>query len=262
MNKILIEIKNIMIDCVKKYLPETSFEELEDNGAVYYMNGKNGTEFDWYVNEKTSDIMMFYDDEDMMGAVKTRLYNDGSYVIYVYGEKGKTVVQEIDSYLDVTEEEVLALAVTLRNEADDKRIWDENIEKINTDVKLDSDKMNEFISHEHLYDDMKERKEMLGKAAYVSKKIMDEGFKIGYMHREEALNEHDSGWSFLVGNEDDEYLEDYQNIQLMSINEVMNYDRAVWAHITSPVGTGLIRVSSDEFEVDDGSKEIYIEKME
>ena len=33
--------------------------------------------------------------------------------------------------------------------------------------------------------------------SYVSKKITDEGWKVGYMTREEALNENDSGWSFL-----------------------------------------------------------------
>ena len=41
MNKILKEIKEIMIDCIEKHLPEISFKDLEDNGAVFYMNGKN-----------------------------------------------------------------------------------------------------------------------------------------------------------------------------------------------------------------------------
>ena len=61
MNKILLKI---MLAAVKEHLPEVSMSDLEDNGAVYYMNGKNGTEFDWYVNEKVSDFMMFYNDED------------------------------------------------------------------------------------------------------------------------------------------------------------------------------------------------------
>ena len=64
MNKILKEIKEIMIDCIEKHLPEISFKDLEDNGAVFYMNGKNGTEFDWYVNNKLSDFMIFYNDEN------------------------------------------------------------------------------------------------------------------------------------------------------------------------------------------------------
>lgn len=261
MNKILLEIKKIMLAAVKEHLSEVSMSDLEDNGAVYYMNGKNGTEFDWYVNEKVSDFMMFYNDEDNMGAVKATLYNDGGLLIYVYGQQGKAVPQKIDSYLDVTEEEVFALAVLLRNEADDKCIWDADIENIDTDKKPDSAMINEFVSNAHDYDDMKERKALMGQIAYVSKRIMDEGWKIGYMCRDEAEREGDSGWSFMAGNEEDEYTADYRNIQLMSIHSVLQYDSAIWKHITAPVGTRLIRVSAEEFEVDDNTKEIYMEKM-
>lgn len=261
MNKILFKIKQIMNDYVEKCITDISFDDLEDKGAIFYMNGKNGTEFDWYVNEKISDFMMFYNDENNMGAVKTTLYDNGSLLTYVYGERGKTVVQEIESGIDITEDEVLSLAIVLKNEADDKLIWDENIEKIETDLEPDNAKREEFLSNAHDYDDMKARKALLGQFAYVSKKIMEEGWKIGYMCRDEAVREGDSGWSFMAGNEDYEYMEDYHNIQLMSIHSVMQYDNAVWKHITAPVGTRLIRVSSDEFEVDNNDKEIYMEKM-
>lgn len=261
MNRILFEIKKIMIDSVEKHMPDISFDDLEDNGAVFYMNGKNGTEFDWYVNNKISDFMMFYNDKDNMGAIKATLYNNGAVLIYVYGERGKTLIQEIESCVDVTEDEVLSLAIVLRNEADDKRIWDADIEKIDTDSEPNTAKINEFLSNAHYYDEMKERKALLGQFAYVSKKIMDEGWKIGYMSRDEAVREHDSGWSFMAGNEADEYIEDYRNIQLMSVHEVMQYDKAIWKYITSPVGTRLIRISPDEFEVDHNNKEIYMEKI-
>lgn len=257
MNSILCEIKKIMTDYCKEFL---LVNDLEDNGAIFYMNGKNGTEFDWYVNNKISDFMMFYDDEDNMGAVKTTLYNNGSLLTYIYGERGKEVIKEIKSGIDITKEEALSLAVMLRNEADDKRIWDENIEKINTDSKPDNATIEEFLSRAHYYDDMIERKALLGKVAYVSKKILDEGWKIGYMCRDEAIRENDSGWSFMAGNEDEEYIEDYHNIQLMSIHSVMQYDGAIWKHINSPVGTRLVRVSSQEFEEDCEGKAIYMEK--
>lgn len=261
MNKILLEIKKIMIDCVGKYIPDTLLSDLEGDGAIFYMNGKNGTEFDWYVNEKISDFMMFYNDENNMGAVKATLYNNGALLVYVYGDGGKKIAQEIKSYIDATEDEILALATVLRNEADDKRIWDESIEKIGTDLEPDTAKTNEFLSNEHNYADMKARKALMGQIAYVSKKIMDEGWKIGYMCRDEAVRENDSGWSFMAGNEDDEYINDYQNIQLMSVHSVLQYDSAIWKYINSPVGTRLIRISSEEFEVDNNDKEIYMEKM-
>lgn len=42
---------------------------------------------------------------------------------------------------------------------------------------------------------------------------------------------------------------------------MVQYDKTIWKYITMPVGTSLIRVSSDEFEVDNNDKEIYLEKM-
>lgn len=52
MNKILNDIKEIINENIKIYLPDVKPTDLEENGMIYYMNGKNGTEFDWYVNEK------------------------------------------------------------------------------------------------------------------------------------------------------------------------------------------------------------------
>ena len=36
------------------------------------------------------------------------------------------------------------------------------------------------------------------------------------MVRDEALNENDSGWSFMAGNEGEEYANDYRNLVLMT----------------------------------------------
>ena len=262
MNKIFSEIKEIMKECVEKYIPEITLNDLESEGAVFYMNGKNGTEFDWYVNDKISDFMMFYNDEENLGAVKATLYNNGEVLIYVYGDCGKTINQRLKTSIEASEEELLKLAVVLRNEADNKKIWDENIEKINTEVEPDAAQMEKYISEANLYTDMRARKLMLGQVAYVSKKIMDEGWKIGYMCRDEAINENDSGWCFMAGNEEDDYMNDYQNIMVMNINEVIKYDNVIWTYINNAVGTSLIRISSDEFEIDNNDKEIYMEKKE
>lgn len=260
MNRILIELKQAMLDSVKQHLPEVHLSDLEGNGAVFYMNGKNGTEFDWYVNEKISDFMMFYNDKDNMGAVKALLCCDGTLLLYVYGERGKTLVQEIQTNMDVSENEIISLAVLLRNEADDKKRWDADIAGMNTDVELNDDQLDEFLANEHDYDAMREQKAMLGQMAYVSRKILDEGWKVGYMCRDEAVTENDSGWSFMAGDEDDAYNSDYKNIALMSVYEVVQLDETVWKYIHFPVGTRMIRISSEEFEEDHNDKAIYMER--
>ena len=65
------------------------------------------------MNGKVSDFMMFYNDEDNMGAVKATLYNAGDVLIYVYGEQGKTIVKEINTFLDVEKEDILSSLTAL-----------------------------------------------------------------------------------------------------------------------------------------------------
>ena len=262
MNNIIQQLKDIITTNLQEHLPDVLVSDYEKDGAVFYMNGKNGAEFDWYVNEKISNFMVFYNDKENLGAAKLTIYDEGDVLLYIYGDKGKTVLQEINTFLDVSKEELLDLAVLLKSEGEDKKIWDADIDSINTDRDVTDEERNKFIEHAHFYDDMIERKGLLSKVCYVSKKIMDEGWKVGYMSRDEALSENDSGWAFMVGNEDDEYTNDYKNILLMSIHELTQIDYDVWKYITSPVGTGLIRISSSEFEVDKGDKEIFFQKRE
>lgn len=61
------------------------------------------------------------------------------------------------------------------------------------------------------------------------------------MVREEAEREEDSGWSFMAGNEDDEFIEDYKNIKLLSIAEMCQMAPEIQEHIDKLVGTALIR---------------------
>ena len=233
MHRILTELEQKIQECLRTYLPEVKKSELEENGTVYYMNGKNGTEFDWHVNDRLSDFMVFYNDEDKLGAVKASLYCDGGLLIYIYGDQGKSVRQEVrDLYFDVTEEEMLKLAVRLRTAADDKRIWDAAIRGIDTDTEPDSSEVEEFVSNDHYYGAIRRRKDLLRKNAYVSR----------------------------AGNEDDEYINDYKNIVLMPVGAVYQRDPAIFPHVDSPVGARFVRVTADKFEPDEEGVEIFMEQ--
>lgn len=260
MNRVLNEIKEIIKQNINEYLPEVKPSDLEENGEVYYMNGKNGTEFDWYVNEHLPSFMVFYNDKQNLGAVKLSIYTDGGVVLYIYGDKGNKVIKEVQTSIEVAENELFNLAVILKSEADDKRIWDASIDKINTNVQINDKAITEFQDSEKYMEPTKNRMKLLNQMAYLSKKILEEGWKVGYMCRDEAMNENDSGWSFMSGNEDDEYINDYNNIALVSVQEVYQLDPYIWDYIDSPVGTKLIRISSNEFEIDKNDKEIYMEK--
>ena len=56
------------------------------------------------------------------------------------------------------------------------------------------------------------------------------------------------------------YINDYKNIALVSVREVYQLDPYIWNYIDNPVGTRLIRISSNEFEIDKNDKEIFMEK--
>lgn len=261
MQRILMEIKTIIDKNINLYLPHVKAGDLEANGAVFYMNSKNGTEFDWFVNEKISDFMVFYNDEDNLGALKLTLYQSGTIILYVYDEKGKKLIKEINLSLNEEPANIFKLAVILKNQADDKKIWDGNIESIDTDLKIDDQKINEFISNQKYYHELKNKLSILNLKALVSKKILEDNWNIGYMERNDPYNDQDSGWSFLAGNEDDQYVSNYKNIQLVTLGYVCNQiDPNIFKYIDKPVGTKMIRVSKDEFEIDKNNQEIFIEK--
>ena len=260
MNRILNEIKQIIKQNISEYLSEVLFSDLEENGAVYYMNGKNGTEFDWYVNEHLPSFMVFYNDEQNLGAVKLLIHNDGRIALYIYGDRGNKIIKEVQASIEVAENELFNLAVILKNEADDKSIWDGSIDKINTDIEINDEKITEFKDSEKYMEPTKNRMKLFNQTAYLSKKILKEDWKVGYMRRDKPVNENDSGWSFCAGNEDDEYYNDYKNIALVSVYEVYQIDPDILNYISNPVGTELIRISSNEFEIDKNDKEIFMEK--
>ena len=262
MNRIISEIKEIISKSLNKYLPDVQRGDSEENGSVYYMNGKNGTEFDWYVNEHISDFMVFYDDEANLGALKLTLYADGNVLIYIYGDQGKAAPQKSEASINVTEREMLNLAVLLKNEADDKKLFDKSIDRIDTDIKISTEKLAEFQNDERFFAETKERRRLFNLSAIVSAKVIREGYKVGYMLRDEPRNASDSGWQLLCGNEDDAYLNDVNNLALVPLGYVCNLDPDILKHINRPAGTKLIRISSNAFEEDKLNKKIFVEKRQ
>ena len=262
MNKILVEVKRIIEESIKEYLPEVKPTDLEENGKVYYMNGKNGTEFEWYVNEHLPCFMVFYNDEQNMGVAKLSVYTDGGVELYLYGDHGNELVKEISTSIETSENDLFNLAVVLKKEADDARFWDGSIDNINSDRDATDTEIAEFEKTREYMEPTINRNKLLNKTAFVSKRVLEEGWKIGYMCREEALDERDSGWALMAGNEDEEYNSDPNNIALVTLYYATQLDPDIWDYIDSPEGSRFIRISSSEFEIDDETKEIFTEKRD
>lgn len=96
----------------------------------------------------------------------------------------------------------------------------------------------------------------------VSDKLTKEGFKVGYMYREEpTIGNPDSGWRFMAGNEDDEYMNNPNNHHIFAINTICNYDKDIIPYLKSKIGSAYIRIGNNEFAIDDGSKPIFVDKQ-
>ena len=74
--------------------------------------------------------------------------------------------------------------------------------------------------------------------------------KVGFMYREEPLDDEDSGWRFLSGTEDQEYADNPENSKIFGVNAIANHDPAIIPYLKSPEGTELERIDGmDEFLV-------------
>ncbi|MCM1089257.1 MAG: DUF2185 domain-containing protein [Butyrivibrio sp.] len=261
MNNILKEIQKIINENMALYLPHVNADDLEEGGEVFYMNGKNGTEFDWYVNDHISNFMIFYNDKDNLGAAKLILYIDGGIELYLYDERGKKMARSVQTRIEAEEADLLRLAVILKTEADDRQLWDAGIGRINSDVELSDESVKAFKDHKEHYAAMKNRMNILNLKACVSMRILEEGWKVGYMERGRPHAEEDSGWIFLAGDEDNAYLSNHKNLQLVDVGYVwQQLDNDILQYIDMPAGSKLIRISSKEFEIDRNDKPIYMQR--
>jgi hypothetical protein len=77
---------------------------------------------------------------------------------------------------------------------------------------------------------------------FASDKIMVDGLQVGYMYREDSDDEVDSGWRFLSGDEDQEYLDDPDRLGIYAVNTVCNYDPAIIPYLDAEIGSAFGRV--------------------
>ena len=106
-------------------------------------------------------------------------------------------------------------------------------------------------------------KEPNGEGCMASDKITKEGFKVGYMYREQpSEGKPDSGWRFMAGNEDEEYMENPDNFNIFAINTICNYDSDIIPYLQSEIETSYIRVDDKKFEKDDKTKTIFVDKQD
>lgn len=145
MNNTLIKISNHIKTNLETFLPEVKPLDLEENGKIYYMNGNDGTLFDWNLNERLCEFMVFYNDETNLGAIKTLIYSNGEIITYLYKNKSSSPFKEVID--TITEKEAFELAVILYEKADMLNIFDSSIEDMDTDIQVTPELKQKFIDN-------------------------------------------------------------------------------------------------------------------
>ena len=75
-----------------------------------------------------------------------------------------------------------------------------------------------------------------------------DGKSVGFMYRDPSRNDIDSGWTFLSGDETQEYLDDPGNLGLYDVNTIANYDPTIIPYLDAPVLSAFERqLGTDEY---------------
>lgn len=82
-----------------------------------------------------------------------------------------------------------------------------------------------------------------------SDRITIDGAKIGFMYREKREDEDDSGWRFIAGDEDEDFMENNLNFMMFDVNYIANLDSAIIPYLQQKTGSEFERVEGkDEFQ--------------
>ena len=115
------EIKNVFEEIQK----ETPCSSLLD-GKIYYMNANDGTDFDWEMNDRLCEFMMFHESE--MGYIKMGLHSDDEAIFYVYPNGEFQPVRKV--VRDFPKGSAYELANAMYGLCDCENLWDVDIETL------------------------------------------------------------------------------------------------------------------------------------
>ena len=83
-------------------------------------------------------------------------------------------------------------------------------------------------------------------------RITVNGCKISYMYRENPDEKYpDSGWRFLEGTEDEEYMNNPNNMGVYALNTICNYDPDIIPFLEAPYGSAFNRDKKGKFKIDE-----------
>ena len=136
-------IKTIFAEIREKY-PLITDEDLHSNGAIFYMNGNDGTDFDWNANEHTSEFYIYHENE--IGFIKLYVNKGDTYTAYVFPNGEMSATETVRGELNKGDS--LYFAALLYRKADREYIYDAIIEEIDFTYEPKGWELSEMSGYE------------------------------------------------------------------------------------------------------------------
>lgn len=87
-------------------------------------------------------------------------------------------------------------------------------------------------------------------ACFATDMILVDGRPVRYMYRDAPDNEVDSGWRFMSGYEDDDYMDNPANHGIYDVNTIANYDPSIIPYLNAEIGMSFEKApGADEFSL-------------
>jgi hypothetical protein len=85
------------------------------------------------------------------------------------------------------------------------------------------------------------------KTCLISKDLVDNHKKVRFMYKEQSYKEMDSGWRFFSGDATQEYVDNADNLLLVTLNYVINnVDSSVEKYLNSQIGIAYERENAND----------------
>ena len=114
----------------RKMCPNITNDMLYNNGAIYYMNVNDGTEFDWNMNNRLCEFLVFHKNE--MGFIKAFVNMDNSIDMYIFEDGGMKPTYKFTEEMEGLKSS--SFANLMNYIADDEDLWDRPIDELDWDI--------------------------------------------------------------------------------------------------------------------------------
>lgn len=117
----------------REMYPNITNDMLDTNGAIHYMNGNDGTDFDWNVNDRLCEFYVFHKNE--MSFIKAFVNSDNTIDMYIY--ETDDAMQPTYKFTEEMEKvKASSFAKIMNYIADDNELWDKPIDELDWDVDV------------------------------------------------------------------------------------------------------------------------------